>query len=158
MHDSVSKIRAHAFFRWKIWHWRIGNNDTAGMRMNTFWIASDPVEFAEDWDCPSSCRAILHTEPCLRNDCACIPGGCAPGGTTSNVFTYWSRGNVALSIVMSIASTVCAFFMVPLCILIYIESRWAVVSTSALCWPYGCICIESRWTVFFTGMWQKDVS
>eukprot|EP00041_Stephanoeca_diplocostata_P013225 m.231156 g.231156 ORF g.231156 m.231156 type:complete len:200 (-) comp19265_c0_seq2:1148-1747(-) len=52
----------------------------------------------------------------------CILCGCAPGGTTSNVFTYWSRGNVALSIVMSIASTVCAFFMVPLCILIYVES------------------------------------
>eukprot|EP00041_Stephanoeca_diplocostata_P013226 m.231173 g.231173 ORF g.231173 m.231173 type:complete len:384 (-) comp19265_c0_seq3:237-1388(-) len=54
----------------------------------------------------------------------CILCGCAPGGTTSNVFTYWSRGNVALSIVMSIASTVCAFFMVPLCILIYVESTY----------------------------------
>ena len=25
--------------------------------------------------------------------------GCSPGGTTSNLFTYWSGGNVALSIV-----------------------------------------------------------
>ena len=33
--------------------------------------------------------------------------GCAPGGSTSNLFTYWARGNVSLSICMSAASTIC---------------------------------------------------
>ena len=37
--------------------------------------------------------------------------GMSPGGSTSNLFTLWAKGNVALSIAMSAASTVCAFFM-----------------------------------------------
>jgi BASS family bile acid:Na+ symporter len=32
--------------------------------------------------------------------------GSCPGGATSNIFTYWSKGNVALSIVMSIFSNI----------------------------------------------------
>jgi len=31
--------------------------------------------------------------------------GCSPGGATSNIFTYWSSGDVALSITMSFLST-----------------------------------------------------
>lgn len=46
--------------------------------------------------------------------------GAAPGGTTSNLFTYWSGGNVSLSIAMSLASTACAVFMLPLLVEIYI--------------------------------------
>eukprot|EP00937_MAST-01D_sp_MAST-1D-sp2_P005444 g5444.t1 len=37
--------------------------------------------------------------------------GCTPGGTTSQLFTYWSKGSVALSILMTLASTTCALFM-----------------------------------------------
>ena len=51
--------------------------------------------------------------------------GAAPGGTTSNLFTYWSGGNVALSIAMSLASTICAVFMLPLLIEIYIMTTFA---------------------------------
>lgn len=40
--------------------------------------------------------------------------GASPGGTTSNIFTYWSQGDVALSITMSLLSTLAAFFMMPL--------------------------------------------
>mmetsp|Transcript_32455 Transcript_32455/g.71434 ORF Transcript_32455/g.71434 Transcript_32455/m.71434 type:complete len:333 (-) Transcript_32455:144-1142(-) len=46
--------------------------------------------------------------------------GSCPGGATSNIFTYWSKGNVALSIVMSIFSNIAAFFMMPLLIYVLI--------------------------------------
>ena len=47
--------------------------------------------------------------------------GSAPGGTTSNLFTYWSKGSVALSIVMSFFSNLCAIFMMPALIALYIQ-------------------------------------
>ncbi|GMI10925.1 hypothetical protein TrVE_jg5870 [Triparma verrucosa] len=50
--------------------------------------------------------------------------GCAPGGSTSNLFTHWSKGNVALSIAMSSASTLAALFMMPLLIVIYIQTTF----------------------------------
>ncbi|MEX2601639.1 MAG: bile acid:sodium symporter [Balneolaceae bacterium] len=40
--------------------------------------------------------------------------GCLPGGTTSNMFTYFARGSVALSIAMTTASTLLALLMMPL--------------------------------------------
>jgi len=51
-----------------------------------------------------------------------VLSGCAPGGTTSNLFTYWVGGNVALSIAMSAASTLLALGTLPLLILIYIQT------------------------------------
>lgn len=45
--------------------------------------------------------------------------GCLPGGTTSNMFTYFSRGSVALSISMTTASTVLALFMMPILLKLY---------------------------------------
>jgi len=50
---------------------------------------------------------------------ALILVGCLPGGTTSNMFTYFSRGSVALSISMTTASTVVAIFMMPLLLKLY---------------------------------------
>jgi BASS family bile acid:Na+ symporter len=50
--------------------------------------------------------------------------GCMPGGTTSNLFTWFVGGNVPLSIVMSWCSTVCAIFMTPLLLLVYYKSRY----------------------------------
>ena len=44
---------------------------------------------------------------------------CMPGGTTSNMFTYFARGNLALSVLMTVASTVCGVFAVPLLLGIY---------------------------------------
>ncbi|CAH2067824.1 unnamed protein product [Thlaspi arvense] len=40
--------------------------------------------------------------------------GCCPGGTASNIVTYIARGNVALSVLMTAASTVTAVIMTPL--------------------------------------------
>ncbi|KAM7278413.1 hypothetical protein ACFE04_005547 [Oxalis oulophora] len=39
--------------------------------------------------------------------------GCCPGGTASNIVTYIARGNVALSVLMTAASTVTAAVMTP---------------------------------------------
>ncbi len=47
--------------------------------------------------------------------------GCSPGGTTSNLFTYWSKGDVALSVTMSFMSTVAAFGMMPFWIWVLVE-------------------------------------
>lgn len=45
---------------------------------------------------------------------ALILVGAIPAGTTSNMFTYFSRGDVALSVTMTVCSTVAAVFMTPL--------------------------------------------
>jgi bile acid transporter len=45
--------------------------------------------------------------------------GSLPGGTTSNMFTYFARGSVALSISMTTASTVLALFMMPVLLKLY---------------------------------------
>ncbi|KAL2245515.1 probable sodium/metabolite cotransporter BASS1, chloroplastic [Sesamum indicum] len=39
--------------------------------------------------------------------------GCCPGGTASNIVTYIARGNVALSVLMTAASTIAAVVMTP---------------------------------------------
>ncbi|MGA1252807.1 MAG: bile acid:sodium symporter, partial [Burkholderiaceae bacterium] len=39
---------------------------------------------------------------------------CMPGGTTSNIFTYFSKGVLALSIMMTSVSTLVALVMVPI--------------------------------------------
>lgn len=56
----------------------------------------------------------------LEQSVGCILIGCAPGGTSSNLFTYWSNGNVALSITMSFCSTMAALGMLPLLIFLLI--------------------------------------
>jgi bile acid transporter len=48
--------------------------------------------------------------------------GSVPAGTTSNLFTYFSKGNLALSVVMTINSTLWAFIMTPA--MLYIYSRF----------------------------------
>lgn len=45
--------------------------------------------------------------------------GSLPGGTTSNMFTYFSRGSVALSISMTTASTLLALLMMPVILKVY---------------------------------------
>ena len=39
--------------------------------------------------------------------------GCMPGGTTSNIFTYFSKAVLALSIMMTRVSTLVALGVVP---------------------------------------------
>lgn len=45
--------------------------------------------------------------------------GSVPAGTTSNLFTYFSKGNLALSVVMTVNSTLWAFIMTPAALFIY---------------------------------------
>lgn len=45
--------------------------------------------------------------------------GCVPAGTTSNIFTYFSKGNLALSVMMTTNSTLWALLMTPLMLVIY---------------------------------------
>jgi bile acid:Na+ symporter, BASS family len=44
---------------------------------------------------------------------------CMPGGTTSNIFTYFSKGNLALSVLMTVTSTVLGVIMIPIILLLY---------------------------------------
>ncbi|MEL7397252.1 MAG: bile acid:sodium symporter [Pseudomonadota bacterium] len=44
---------------------------------------------------------------------------CMPGGTTSNIFTYFSKGNLALSVLMTVTSTVSGVLLIPLILTIY---------------------------------------
>lgn len=55
--------------------------------------------------------------------------GCMPGGTTSNIFTYFSKGALSLSILMTMSSTIVAIVMVPLTLALYsagIDGQWQV--------------------------------
>lgn len=54
--------------------------------------------------------------------------GCLPGGTTSNMFAYFARGSVALSIAMTTASTVVALLMMPLLLEFYTVDFTSAVS------------------------------
>ncbi len=44
---------------------------------------------------------------------------CMPGGTTSNIFTYFSKGNLALSVLMTVTSTVAGVVLIPIILLLY---------------------------------------
>jgi bile acid transporter len=57
--------------------------------------------------------------------------GCMPGGTTSNIFTYFGKGALSLSILMTVSSTLVAIVMVPVTLGIYshgIEGEWLIPS------------------------------
>lgn len=57
--------------------------------------------------------------------------GCAPGGTASNVITYLARGDVALSVGMTVVSTLVAPVMTPLLVYVFAGS-WVEVSLGAM--------------------------
>ena len=84
--------------------------------------------------------------------------GSAPGGSTSNLFTYWSKGDLALSISMTVVSTTCALFMMPLLLLIY-SSRFSdddikpdYVSTVL---ALAIVLVPVGLGVFFNTKWPK---
>ncbi|MDN4493106.1 bile acid:sodium symporter family protein [Ureibacillus aquaedulcis] len=57
--------------------------------------------------------------------------GCCPGGTSSNVITFLSKGNTALSVTITSCTTLLAPFVTPA--LIYLlASEWLPVSFSAM--------------------------
>ena len=48
--------------------------------------------------------------------------GVCPGGTTSQLFTYWSGGDVALSISMTVFSTTAALGLQPVLLYLYMDA------------------------------------
>ncbi|XP_008849971.1 solute carrier family 10 member 6 [Nannospalax galili] len=59
--------------------------------------------------------------------------GCCPGGTVSNVLTFWVDGDMDLSISMTTCSTVAALGMMPLCLHLYTWS-WKLMQNLTI--PY----------------------
>ena len=53
-----------------------------------------------------------------------ILAGCCPGGTASNVITYIAGGDVALSVGMTIVSTLAAPVMTPFLVYILAGAGW----------------------------------
>lgn len=54
---------------------------------------------------------------------------CLPGGTTSNIFNYFSKGVLSLSILMTIVSTLFAVVLVPLSLAFFsqgVEGDWRI--------------------------------
>ena len=60
---------------------------------------------------------VFHLSPELAIGVILV--GTCPGGTSSNVMTYLSKGDVALSVCMTSVSTILAPFMTPLLTLLY---------------------------------------
>ncbi|XP_070559774.1 ileal sodium/bile acid cotransporter-like [Ptychodera flava] len=56
---------------------------------------------------------------------------CCPGGLASNFFTYWTEGDITLSVCMTTASNILGIGMMPWCIYLYSQS-WANLSTTIL--------------------------
>ncbi|HEY0133885.1 MAG TPA: bile acid:sodium symporter, partial [Nannocystis sp.] len=61
--------------------------------------------------------------------------GCTPGGTTSNLFTYFAGADVALSVSMTALSTIAAVVLMPLSLYIYASGY----ASEGLKIPYGNI-------------------
>ncbi|CAL0326484.1 unnamed protein product [Lupinus luteus] len=57
--------------------------------------------------------------------------GCCPGGTASNIVTYLARGNVALSVIMTAASTLSAVVMTPF-LTAKLASKYVAVDAAGL--------------------------
>lgn len=57
--------------------------------------------------------------------------GTCPGGTSSNVMTYLAKGDVALSVCMTMVSTVFAPIMTPL-LTLWLAGQWIAVSFKAM--------------------------
>ncbi len=58
--------------------------------------------------------------------------GCSAGGTASNVICYLAGGNLALSIVMTMMSTLVAVFLMPLLTFLYLHQQLSVPVGSML--------------------------
>jgi BASS family bile acid:Na+ symporter len=57
---------------------------------------------------------------------------CMPCGTTSTMFTYFSRGNLALSVLMTIASTVAGIVLIPVLLTFYAGALDLQLPTQAI--------------------------
>ncbi|XP_004390462.1 sodium-dependent organic anion transporter [Trichechus manatus latirostris] len=86
--------------------------------------------------------------------------GCCPGGTISNIFSFWVDGDMDLSISMTTCSTVAALGMMPLCLYFYIWS-WNLEQNLTI--PYQnigislvCLTIPVAFGVYVNYRWPKQ--
>ena len=65
--------------------------------------------------------------------------GTCPGGTTSNMFAYYARADVALSVSMTAASKLVSVLMMPLCLLLYARpfTQAQAFADAPVLIPYG---------------------
>jgi len=77
--------------------------------------------------------------------------GCLPGGNTSNLFTLFCKGNVPLSILLSLFSNVVGLGVMPLLLYIYYDLRFSDMPAKPEV-PYGDIIIPMLVTVVFVGV------
>jgi len=67
--------------------------------------------------------------------------GCVAGGSVSNFFTYIARGDLSLSVSMTVISTLTGFVMIPLLLSIYAAPLIGQSGSSDLQIPYGKIVV-----------------
>ncbi|XP_054995041.1 sodium-dependent organic anion transporter [Sorex araneus] len=86
--------------------------------------------------------------------------GCCPGGTISNIFTFWVDGDMDLSISMTACSTVAALGMMPLCLYLY---TWSWELGRSLTVPYqnigitlACLTVPVAFGVYVNYRWPKQ--
>ncbi|KAF7479280.1 sodium-dependent organic anion transporter [Marmota monax] len=86
--------------------------------------------------------------------------GCCPGGTISNIFTFWVDGDMDLSISMTACSTVAALGMMPLCLYLY---TWSWDLAQNLTIPYQnigitlvCLTIPVAFGICVNYRWPKQ--
>ncbi|XP_071483387.1 ileal sodium/bile acid cotransporter-like [Diadema antillarum] len=85
---------------------------------------------------------------------------CCPGGTNSNVFTYWTNGDVCLSVSMTTVSTAVAIGMMPLNLFIYARvwtSDSTVIPYMNIFTTLVTILIPAAFGVFLN-WWKKEWS
>lgn len=85
--------------------------------------------------------------------------GCCPGGTISNIFTFWVDGDMDLSISMTTCSTVIALGMMPLCLYLYTRP-WNLEKSLTI--PYqnigitlACLILPVALGVYMNYRWPK---
>ncbi|MFC0525374.1 bile acid:sodium symporter family protein [Pontibacillus salicampi] len=59
--------------------------------------------------------------------------GCCPGGTSSNVMTYLSKGDTALSVAITAVSTLLAPLLTPV-LVYFLASQWMPIEAGSLFW------------------------
>jgi predicted Na+-dependent transporter len=81
-----------------------------------------PRDFASALRRPQGLITLLLQLPAEYGTAVAIGAllmGSVPAGTTSNVFTFFSKGNLALSVMMTTNSTLWALVMTPLALVLY---------------------------------------
>ena len=79
---------------------------------------------------------------------------CCPGGTSSNIFAYWSDSDVPLSIALTALTNSCAFFTMPLLLYLWGEQALAlpfvVIPYAEIALSLGIVLVPA-----ISGLWLK---